>query len=272
MESKPSLASPLDAHLPSAVVGAILMKYLDPENWARLRITAKGWETPAFAALLHPWRARAAELQKLVHAPAPPPASLTETLALLQHCSLADDSKSVGVGVIPRLRVDAASCARNVELRCPRRSWRPWMPLGLRFAAEVDTTREVRRVAPIPPVCELVARDPGSVGALHAFAEALDQKSECGVVAAATCDLLLVPRKAVLKWLDDCLAVEARHAEDLDLQAAAARRLAALPPRGAARDDAATLWAVVVPQRTTPGDAPAAQIGRLLRLARSFGG
>ena len=132
MESKPSLASPLDAHLPSAVVGAILMKYLDPENWARLRITAKGWETPAFAALLHPWRARAAELQKLVHAPAPPPASLTETLALLQHCSLADDSKSVGVGVIPRLRVDTASSARNVELRCPRRSWRPWMPLARR--------------------------------------------------------------------------------------------------------------------------------------------
>ena len=129
---KPSLASPLDAHLPAAVVGTILMKYLDPENWARLRITAKGWETPAFAALLHPWRARAAELQKLVHAPAPPPASLTETLALLQHCSLADDSKSVGVGVIPRLRVDAASCARNVELRCPRRSWRPWMPLARR--------------------------------------------------------------------------------------------------------------------------------------------
>ena len=129
---KPSLASPLDAHLPAAVVGAILMKYLDPENWARLRITAKGWETPAFAALLHPWRARAAELQKLVHAPAPPPASLTETLALLQHCSLADDSKSVGVGVIPLLRVDAASCARNVELRCPRRSWRPWMPLARR--------------------------------------------------------------------------------------------------------------------------------------------
>ena len=68
----------------------------------------------------------------------------------------------------------------------------------------------------------------------------LDQKGECGVVAAATCDLLLVPRKAVLKWLDD-LAVEARHAEDLDLQAAAARRLAALAPRGAADDDAATL-------------------------------
>ena len=129
---KPSLASPLDAHLPSAVVGTILMKYLDPENWARLRITAKGWETPAFAALLHPWRARAAELQKLVHAPAPPPSSLTETLALLQHCSLADDSKSVGVGVISRLRIDAASCARNVELRCPRRSWRPWMPLARR--------------------------------------------------------------------------------------------------------------------------------------------
>ena len=81
-------------------------------------------------------------------------------------------------------------------------------------------------------------------------------------MAAATCDLLLVPRKAVLKWLDDCLAVEARHAENLDLQAAAARRLAALPPRGAAEDDAATLWAVVVP-RTTPGDAPAALIGRL---------
>ena len=272
MESKPSLASPLDAHLPAAVVGTILMKYLDPENWARLRITAKGWETPAFAALLHPWRARAAELQKLVHAPAPPPSSLTETLALLQHCSLADDSKSVGVGVIPLLRLDAASCARNVELRCPRRSWRPWMPLGLRFAAEVNAAREVRRVAPIPPVCELVARDPGSTGALRALAVELGQKGECGVVAAATCDLLLVPRKAVLKWLDDCLAVEARHAEDLDLQAAAARRLAALPPRGAVDDDAATLWAVVVPQRTTPGDAPAAQIGRLLRLARSFGG
>ena len=136
----------------------------------------------------------------------------------------------------------------------------------------MNAAREVRRVAPIPPVCELVARDPGSVGALRAFAEALDQKGECGVVAADNCDLLLVPRKAVLKWLDDCLAVEARHAEDLDLQAAAARRLAALPPRGAAKDDAATLWAVVVPQRTTPGDAPAAQIGRLLRLARSFGG
>ena len=140
MQPKPSLASPLDAHLPSAVVGAILMKYLDPENWARLRITAKGWETPAFAALLHPWRARAAELQKLVHAPAPPPASLTETLALLQHCSLADDSKSVGVGVISRLRVDAASCARNVELRCPRRSWRPWMPLARR-RVEIERCR-----------------------------------------------------------------------------------------------------------------------------------
>ena len=137
---KPSLASPLDAHLPSAVVGTILMKYLDPENWARLRITAKGWETPAFAALLHPWRARAAELQKLVHAPAPPPSSLTETLALLQHCSLADDSKSVGVGVIPRLRVDASSCARNVELRCPRRSWRPWMPLARR-RVEIERCR-----------------------------------------------------------------------------------------------------------------------------------
>ena len=149
---KPSLASPLDAHLPSAVVGAILMKYLDPENWARLRITAKGWETPAFAALLHPWRARAAELQKLVHAPAPPPASLTETLALLQHCSLADDSKSVGVGVIPLLRVDAASCARNVELRCPRRSWRPWMPLARRRVefslwCRVDGVEETSGVA-----------------------------------------------------------------------------------------------------------------------------
>ena len=110
------------------------------------------------------------------------------------------------------------------------------------------------------------------MGALRALAVELGQKGECGVVAAATCNLLLVPRKAVLKWLDDCLAVEARHAEDLDLQAAAARRLAALPPRGDAKDDAATLWAVVVPQRTTPGDAPAAQIGRLLRLARSFGG
>ena len=52
----------------------------------------------------------------------------------------------------------------------------------------------------------------------------------------------------------------------------ASGRLAALPPRGAVDDDAATLWAVVVPQRTAPGDAPAAQIGRLLRLARSFGG
>ena len=136
---KPSLASPLDAHLPSAVVGTILMKYLDPENWARLRITAKGWETPAFAALLHPWRARAAELWKTVHlqafpTPRPParPASLAETLALLQHCSLADDNGNVGVGVIPLLRLDAASCARNVELRCPRRSWRPWMPLARR--------------------------------------------------------------------------------------------------------------------------------------------
>ena len=111
------------------------------------------------------------------------------------------------------------------------------------------------------------------MSALSALAEALDQKGECGVVAAATCDLLLVPRKAVLKWLDDCLAVEARHAEDLDLQAAAARRLAALPPRGAAKDDAASLWAVVVPRRPVDaGDAPAAQIGRLLRLARGFGG
>ena len=50
------------------------------------------------------------------------------------------------------------------------------------------------------------------MGALRAFAEVLDQKGECGVVAAATCDLLLVPRKAVLKWLDDCLAVEAQAA------------------------------------------------------------
>ena len=87
-----------------------------------------------------------------------------------------------------------------------------------------------------------------------------------------------MPRTAVLTWLDDCLAVEARHAEDLDLQAAAARRLAALPPRGAVMDDAATLWAVVLPARPRfeepkiVVDPPAAQIGRVLRLARSFGG
>ena len=88
-----------------------------------------------------------------------------------------------------------------------------------------------------------------------------------------------MPRKAVLTWLDDCLAVEARHAENLDLQKAATRRLAVLPPRGDAKDDAATLWAVVLPARPRfeepeepVVDPPTAQIGRLLRLARSFGG
>ena len=266
---KPSLASPLDAHLPSAVVGTILMRYLTPDAWAICRVTARGWEVPAFAAMLHPWRSRAAELQKLVHAPSPPPASLAETLALLQHCSLADDNSSVGVGVIPLLAVGARP-ARHVELRCPQRSWRAWMPLGLRFGAGVDVAREVRRVAPIPPVCELVARDPESVGALSALADELDRTGACGVVATATCDLLLVPRKAVLKWLDDCLAVEARHAEGLDPQKAAARRLAALPPRGAAKDDASTLWAVVVPRRPAAGDEPAAQLEGLLRMARGF--
>ena len=197
----PSL--PLDAHLPSAVVGAILMKYLDPE-------TGRASESPPRAGRRPPsprcctLAGPLPELQKLVHAPAPPPASLTETLALLQHCSLADDSKSVGVGVIPLLRVDAASCARNAELRCPlAAARRPWMPSACASRRRrLDAARgESARVAPIPPVCELVARDPGSVGALRAFAEALDQKGECGVVAAATCDLLLVPRKAVLKWL-----------------------------------------------------------------------
>ena len=140
------------------------------------------------------------------------------------------------------------------------------------FAAEVmrRARSSARRAHPADSAGS--ARDPGSVGALRAFAEALDQKGECGVVAAATCDLLLVPRKAVLKWLDDCLAVEARHAEDLDLQAAAARRLAALPPRGAVDDDAAL---ALGRRRAAEDDARRRARGAdraLLRLARSFGG
>ena len=115
------------------------------------------------------------------------------------------------------------------------------MPLGLRFAAEVNAAREVRRVAPIPPVCELVAPDLGSVGALRGFAEALDQTGECGIVAAATCDLLLVPRKAVLVARRRTASpFEARHAAWVSTQAAAARRPRRSRPRGAVDDDAAT--------------------------------
>ena len=152
MDSKPSLASPLDAvPLSAAVVGAILMRYLTGRKAGHFSVqqVAAGRQR-RFAALLH--HVAGARRGRRNARAARRRSTLTETLALLQHCSLADDSKSVGVGVISRLRVDARPAARGVELRCPRRSWRPWMPSASRFAAEVDAAREVRRVAPIPPV------------------------------------------------------------------------------------------------------------------------
>ena len=211
-----------------------------------------------------PWRpARASGTS----APAPD-LSPAETRRLLYHCSVAaTGGAEVGVGVISELAWETGpitvATARDVEMRVPEDTWVPWLPLVLRFAVTPANIRRVRRkVAPIPPVCELRAAN-SDADALGDLAQTLTARGEAGVVSTAACGLqiprcdvyprpgrkskrrrrrrrvrdgvaavprrrasrrrYLVPRAQALAWLDGCLAFERQHCELSDDQAAAAR-------------------------------------------------
>lgn len=79
----------MDTFLPTALVHVIVVDYLGPLSWAVLIRTCRGWDTVAQAAVLHPWSGRARQLRALYHGTASAPLSLSETMAVLHHCSVA---------------------------------------------------------------------------------------------------------------------------------------------------------------------------------------
>jgi len=300
----------LDAYVPSALVHVIITEYLCPQSWATLLRTSRGErDTVALAAKVHPWSGRARLVRALVHNGTPlyasPRATLSETLAVLHHCHVAHAAGGAGGAVVVsvcetlELAVPHAGApneqtlrlvARGVEVRCPEASWRPWMPLALRFSSDrVQIQRTRRTAAPIPPVVELTARGARDRLALEDMAEFLHARGEvgraptegCGANLPA-CDVFVMPRNRAIEWLEDFVAIEKRHTtmtpEEADV--AALRRMAKLPPRGDPDMDTRTLWGVVVPpdeSSARPSDggaldaAPAEQLRHVAALTRAIG-
>ena len=303
--------SPLDRWLPAALVHVVVCEFSDPEAWARLLATSRRWvDVVRLAAAVHPWAGRAREVRDLtirdehggvrgrdVRGGAASGASLAVLhavagLASLDAAAVFSQSPSAVVGLarglgLPSRRPGGYSpTVGRAFLRCPASTWRPWLPLALRFGeGGVEIERVQRHVAPIPPVVEVVAVTPGDMAGLGAIARDLHENGCVGrltttacVRSVPRCDVYLVPRKRALAWLDEFLVVERRHrtmsAEET--ASAAERRFAKLPPRGLKIHDTYTLWAVVVPPaehddgaRLAPRDAaPTAQIDRLLALSR----
>lgn len=175
-------------------------------------------------------------------------------------------------------------------MRCPEETWRPWLPLVLRFGAEATVQRVRRHVAPIPPVVELVtSRSRDDAFALGDLAEYLHVRGEVGRLttkrsglALPKCDVFLLPRARAVAWLEDFVQIEQRHTarSEAERDDAARRRFAKLPRRGDQEDDARTLWAVVVPPseiddddddaNVVPDPTPAAQLGHILEITSAL--
>lgn len=193
----------------------------------------------ALAAKVHPWSGRARLVRALVHNDTPlyasPRATLSETLAVLHHCHVAHAAGGAGgavvVSVCERLELAVPHAgapneqtlrlvARGVEVRCPEASWRPWMPLALRFSSDrVQIQRTRRTAAPIPPVVELTARGARDRLALEDMAEFLHARGEVG----------RAPTRAA----------RGRRARARPTRAAAASRATAAPRRRASSSSAA---------------------------------
>lgn len=302
------MASPLDIHVPAALVHVIVLDYLSPAAWATLLQTCSGWDAVALAAKCHPWAGRARMVRDALNGGRPREASLSETLAVLHHCAVGRAAGAGGgagrmvvVNLVPALELSVRTAgapnepsltfrAHDVEIRCPEASWRPWMPLAIRFGAAPIAMQRVRRTAaPIPPVVEFFARDPRDALALGDMAEYLQSRGEVGRVpnercAGAViprCDVFVMARRKAIAWLDDFAEVEKRHTSMTpdELCVTADRRLAKLPPRGNPDDDARTLWAIIVPPDESesdprPDDAdaatPAAHLAHVVDLTRAI--